>query len=85
MSGDSHGGGHGGGAPNTIVTWIFIVIGVLVAVHLFEKWILGQNGPLISGFQQPQGNGRIGAPTGNDCDLSNPKPYQRNGKWYICR
>lgn len=33
----------------------------------------------------PVNQAAIGAPTGNSCDKNNPQPYQRDGKWFICR
>lgn len=45
----------------------------------------GQGPQGFVGTIPQQGHGSIGAPTGNSCDRNNPQPYQRNGKWFICR
>ena len=90
MSGDSHGGGHGGDAGSKALTWVLVIIGGVVAYNLLMATVTGSNPMRNSGAQQFQGftgappRGHIGHPTGNGCDPSNPRPYQRNGKWFIC-
>ena len=57
----------------------------LAAVQQSTCNTCGQQVARVNFATAPVSPATIGQPTGNSCDKSNPQPYQRDGKWFICR